>query len=392
MSATTSSGAQNNSVYTTGAGKVTVGGGGITIIETSSSATSNNINQVYTGSSGSLSTAGQIVIVATNNSAGANATTNEVFTNASQSSGKLSALGISISDLGSATQQNYIFSSGAAISVGVVGITIVGSGSGYHDNEIFTDGANSPITITGPVNVIDVGTGHSDFFLVADFANSFITVSGSVTYYDLPNSTGRSRVGIYGITTQPNALLTINGPLVVYLAQTAGTAADNQGYTANTLQIGSNAGTGYGTIVSGFTTVLGSNGQDKVYLYDTQLKLGALIDLQSNPGSASDYLEIDGSSIGGPLTAILLGDNADIDINNGHGFQTTSFAGLFYAIMTGSHPVINVATGTVSGHSAVAYNGSALIAGVPGLGGIFKYHPANVTGIITLSYFTKIVV
>ncbi|MBS0262780.1 MAG: hypothetical protein JSS02_12570, partial [Planctomycetes bacterium] len=199
------------------------------------------------------------------------------------------------------------------------------------------------------------------------------------------------------------------GSLTVYLAQTGGTAADNQGYTANSLQIGASAGTttqaalatlngfngvttGYGTIVNGFTNVLGGNGQDTVYIYNTQLKQGASINLQSNPGSASDLLEIDGSAIGGGLTAILSGANAEIDINNGYGYQATSFAGLFYAIMKGSQPVINVATGSGAGYAPVLFNGTALIAGTPGRGGLFRFRPANVTGVITVSYFTKVVV
>ena len=388
----TNSGTQHNSVYNEGGGSVTVGDGGIAINESNISSTAYKSNTVYTSSTGSLSTTGQIVIVATNNSSGPSiGVSNGIDTESAQSSGSLSALGLKIIDSGSDLQTNFVGSGGAAISIGAMGITIVGSGSGVHHNNIFSFFDNSPITVAGSVNVTDAGSGHSEFYLSDNSPNSGITIAGNVMYNNSHNMTAYSYVFIGGDQAQSNSAVTIKGALAVYLAQTVGTASDSAGFSGNSIQIGLESATGYGTIINGFTSIVGGNGKDWVAIFSAQLNQGASINLQSNSATGSDYLEIYGSVFGGGLTAVLTGDNAKIDINN-FSDQATTITGLFYAIMPGSHPVISVAAIAGFGDIPVAFNGTARIVGTAGQGGLFRYRTGIVMGTIIVTYFTKIAV
>jgi len=394
---TTSTGYGDNSNYNEGSGNFTVGPGGITINESNSSATDSTYNYIHTDSTGSLSTTGVITINAADSTGASKHTENEVYTNGSGAS-TLSALGIVINDSGSEQQDNYIESDGGAFNIGILGITISGSGSGYHDNEIYTDSSSSPMTIAGSVNVTDTGTGHSFFEIEADATNSPLTVAGNITYDNHLNTVGRSHVEIYGSTDDTNSVLTIKGSLFVTLAQTSGTAGDNQSSAFNELDLGEdegNKGLGYGVVVNGVAGITGSNGQDKIYIKEAQLKIGANINTMSNPSPGAtwhDEVEIDGSSFGSTVLVTMAGPNAQIDINNGGGMQPTFFSGVFEAIMTGPNSVIFVANGSGSGFSHVTFNAGAIAIGSPGAGDFFKYHTANVTGPIIPASFSVIAV
>jgi hypothetical protein len=310
--------------------------------------------------------------------------------------GTLSAEGVLIEDSGSQTQQNDVLGEGAAITIGPLGIRIFGSGSGSHDNEIATNINNSPITVNGSVTVIDSGSGHSAFAITAGADNSFVTVGGNVNYDDSANTTGRSAVDIHGNVSLTNSTVTIDGSLSLNLAKTSGTAADNAGFDHNQVHLGSaTSGAGYGLSVDGVVLVAGGNGQDRVLIQEAQLKLGGWINLMGNPSPGStwrDLLEIDGSAIGGPLTVAMSGPNAQINLNNGQGFQPDVFSGAFVALMSGANPVIYVADGTGSGYSHVTFAAGATVVGTAGGGGIVTYHVANVTGTITPVNFTKVAV
>ncbi len=224
-----------------GSGNFAIGPGGITINEANSGVTGDQYNEVYASSTGSISTTGLITINAVNSTGASKNTDNVVYSDGS-SSGTLSALGIVITDTGSEQQTNRIDSEGAAINIGILGITINGSGSGYHDNEIYTDSSSSPMTIAGSVNVTDTGTGHSFFEIEADATNSPITVNGGLTYDNHLNTVGRSHVEIYGSTDDTNSVLTIKGSVIVTLAQTSGTASDNQSIAFNEIDLGEDEG------------------------------------------------------------------------------------------------------------------------------------------------------
>jgi hypothetical protein len=394
QNATTTSGEVGDYVFDESTGGLNVGPGGITINESNSAATGNGFNQVYSQSSGILSTTGLIIINAANSTAASFNTVNSVDTKGS-SSGTLSTLGVVIIDSGSEMQSNEVFSDGAAIAIGSVGVTIIGSGSGFHDNEIDTDANGSPITIAGSVTVIDTGTGHSTFRIEANHTNSPITICGSVVY-DNADTVGRSLVQIFGSINNSNSVLTIKGSLVLTLAQTSGTASDNQSFADNEVDLGENEGTtglGYGTVVNGVTIITGSNGQDKIFIRQSQLALGAVINTMGSPtpgSSLHDELEIDGSLFGSTVLVTMTGPNAEIDINNGNSNQATVFAGLFEAIMLGSNSKIFVADGSGVGFSAVKFDAAAIAVGTPGVGDTFTYHTANVTGSIIPIGFTLV--
>src|SRR5262249_34566100 len=254
--------------------------------------------------------------------------------------GTLSAQGVLIEDTGSQTQENDVLGEGAAITIGPLGVRIFGSGTGSHDNEIATNINNSPITVNGSVTVIDSGSGHSAFAITAGADGSFVTVGGNVNYDDSANTTGRSAVDLHGNVSLTNAAVTIDGSLLLHLAGTSGTAADNAGFNHNQVYLGSaKSGAGYGLIVDGGVLVAGGNGQDEIRIEEAQLKLGGTINLMGNPtpGSAwRDMLSIDGSAIGGPLTVAMSGPNAQINLNNGQGFQPDVFSGSFVAIISGA--------------------------------------------------------
>jgi hypothetical protein len=379
-------------VYVSGAGDMTVGAGGILIHESNSSAS--NDNRVYTHGTGSLSTTGMIIIIA-NNSGGSSYDSSSNTVQSGQHAGAtLSALGIEIVDSGTQYQNNQVLTIGAPMSIGVVGIVIVGSGSGYHANSITADSSNSPITIAGSVTVEDLGSGHSSFNILALANNAPITIGGSVLYYNFLNTASRSDVYIYGNTSRPDSVVTINGSLILDLATTTGTAVDSRGFAENYVFMGGiSTALGYGLCVKGGTVVTGGNGGDDVEIREAQLKLGATVNLMGNPAPGStwhDELEIEGSQFGGGFTAIMTGPNAQIDINNGDGIQPTAFAGLFLAEMTGSNPVIYVAPDTGAGYSSVTFNAGAEAVGSSGAGGQFKYHAANVNGNIIPVFFTKV--
>ncbi|HEY3966098.1 MAG TPA: hypothetical protein VGM05_16175, partial [Planctomycetaceae bacterium] len=389
----------NNFVFTDGSGNLLVGVGGITMNETDPGPGGDNYNEAYADSAGRLSTNGLITMNAANRSGPSDFTKNYVYT-AGTSTGTLAALGIVINDSGPEKQYDYVYTDGAAINIGILGITISGSGTGHPDNEIFTAADNSPMTIAGSVTIFDSGSGHSYFDIRASANNSFITIGGNVTYDNHLNTTGHSFVQLYGNNDVTNSVLTIKGSLFVNFASTSGTASDNSGYSYNEVDLGEHNGTlavterGYGAVVNGVTNITGSNGQDSIYIEDAQLKLGATINTLGNPSpgpSWHDFLNIDGSAFGSTVLVVMSGPNAQININDGTGYQPTLFAGLFEAIMTGSNPLILVANSSGAGYSPVTFKALAIAIGNYGAGGLFEYHAANVMGSIVPVSFKVVV-
>ncbi|MBS0260680.1 MAG: hypothetical protein JSS02_01890, partial [Planctomycetes bacterium] len=404
QTATATGGDVYDYVYNDGYGDMTIGGGGITIVESNPSAAKNIYNEVYTESNGALTTTGLIQISANNSSAGSYYTENYVYTDGNPH-GAISAAGVLITSSGSETQYNSVHADGAAVKIGGLGITINGSGTGYHDDEIYTDTKNSRLTVAGSIIVTETGSGHNGFVLYANGNNSFLTVAGSVFYNNNLNTTGRSHVEIYGATKvdYTNSVLTVKGSLNLNLAKTAGVASDNEGFVQNYVEIGDTShGAGYGVAINGSTVVTGSNGVDEVLINEAQLKLGAIINLMTNPLIAAtsvafvdgvtgrDYLEINGSYFGAGVTVTMNGPNAQIDINNGNGYQPAVFTGLFYAQMLGKTPLIQIAAGTGWGYSQVVGSAGGVLVGAVGGGGILRVHPANVTGFGTILNFTII--
>src|SRR5262249_59925310 len=97
--------------------------------------------------------------------------------------------------------------------------------------------------------------------------NSFVTVGGSVNYNNSANTTGRSAVALHGDVSLTNATVTIDGSLMLNLAGTSGTAADNAGFDHNQVYLGSaKSGAGYGLSVDGAVLIVGGNGQDQVLI------------------------------------------------------------------------------------------------------------------------------
>jgi hypothetical protein len=392
--ATGTIGGNDDAVYASSSGNVTIGGGGININESSTQSGANDYNKVYTSGSGRLATSGFIVITA-DNSAAASFISSINYVQASQNpTATLSALGIVFNISGTQKQTSNVLVAGAAMNIGAGGISWHGAGSGYHSNSIYANANYSPITIAGSVDCSEFGSGHSEFDILSDGNNSPVTIGGNVSYYDGLNTVSHSDVYLFGNPGYVNSVLTIGGSLFITLAQTTGTAADSRYYQQNTVFLGGIGPTlGFGTVVNGATVITGGNGQDDVTIRQALLKLGGAVNLMGNPNPGStwfDDLEIDGSTFGAGFTAILSGPNAEIDINHGLGNQATVFSGFFQAIMTGSHPVIYVADGAGAGYSPVAFNAGALVVGSPGGGGQLIYGAANVTGPIFTASFTKI--
>jgi hypothetical protein len=140
------------------------------------------------------------------------------------------------------------------------------------------------------------------------------------------------------------------------------------------------------------TVIRGGAGTDSITLAEGKFMAGAVIITGTNPGAGGlgDILTINGSTFAGGLTAILYGPNAEIDINDGGGYQPTIFSGLFHAIMIGSRSLIVVANGSGSGYSPVTFGGAMIAIGANGAGDLFKYHKANVIGPIIAIFFTEV--
>jgi hypothetical protein len=208
---------------------------------------------------------------------------------------------------------------------------------------------------------------------------------GHVTYDNHLNTVSHSHVTLSGSNdvSASGELVTISGALTLLLSNSTSTSTDG-GFNSVFLgedegNGGTPNGAGYGLIVGGLTTVTGGNGQDKITLSQGNFKLGAVINTASNPGGFHDLLDINGSLFGGGVLVTMSGPKAEIDINNGDGFQTTEFKGAFLAHMLGSSPLIVIADGSGSGYSPVLFDSSVTAWGTPGFGGIFEYDPANVT-------------
>jgi hypothetical protein len=104
---------------------------------------------------------------------------------------------------------------------------------------------------------------------------------------------------------------------------------------------------------------------------------GSVIVVDKTTGA--ERLEFDGASIGGSLFVVMPSSGAEIDVNNGNGFQPTTIEGLFAAVMTGASPVIKVAAGSGVGYSPVAIDAGVLLLGSKGAGATFTYKAANLT-------------
>jgi hypothetical protein len=280
-------------------------------------------------------------------------------------------------------------------------VTILNSGT--NDSSFIiqvNDVDSSPIAFGGNVIFVDKGTGPSEFDILTDSNGSPITIQGSVVYDNSHNITSHSQVRIAGSTDEEEGTLpivTINGNLTLALSNDASTTPDSAGQTSNSVYVGEDegdTGNGYGTVVGGVTTIVGGRGQDKITLAEGQFKLGAVVNTVTNPsaGGFNDVLEVDGSLIGGAFQVAMAGPAAEIDINNGGGFQTTEFVGAVAISMPGSSPQITIADGSGSGFSPVKFDSSVAVAGSPGGGGIFEYDPANVTFAFApvLTNFTKV--
>lgn len=402
QTAHSTSGAVANKIFSDGSGAVTIGSGGIVInvqLNESTAPVSPVTNSIYTAGKGSLKTTGLVQISTTNNSAAPDTTTNTIDTNGNTSA-VLSLGGVSINNFGPQSQKNIIASGGAAITIGASGVKINGSTGGGSDDEITTNAILSPITIGGPVSVTEPGGGNSVFKMIAGYLKSFITVTGNVSYDNHLNATKStdSNVSIFGANNIVESELQINGSLTLALAQTTGTPIGDNVYATNHATIGFDPAPGpfdhgYGTIISGQTIITGGNGPDIVAIKNALLGSSVTINLKNNPNAVSpstDSLEIDGSYVEGAVTTTMTGPNAQININNVSGTFPTTFVGAFTADMSGASPRINVST--ASSDNAVDFDDGAKAIGASGGGGEFIYHAANVTGTITLTHFTKVLV
>jgi hypothetical protein len=280
-------------------------------------------------------------------------------------------------------------------------VTILNSGTGASALIIqVADASNSPIAFAGNVIFVDTGTGPSRFDMLTDGDGSPITVNGSVTYDNSHNTKSYSQVEIAGSTDEEQGdlpIVTIKGNLTLLLGNDVSTTPDSAGKTSNSVFIGEDEGdngNGVGTVVGGVTTIVGGRGQDQITLAEAQFQLGAVVNTVINPsgGGFNDLLEVDGSLIGGAFQVAMAGPGAEIDINNGGGFQTTEFVGPVAISMPGSLPRIVIADGSGSGYSPVKFDSSVAVAGIPGGGGIFEYDPSNVTFAFApvLSNFTTV--
>ena len=241
----------------------------------------------------------------------------------------------------------------------MVGVTEITS------KAIITQAVASPITIAGSVNVTQRGNGPSEFDLWTDSKNSDLTISGSVTYDNhlniagIANVNGDSNVIMYGSMNVTNSYLSILGSLNLSLANTSNKTAGDNAYAANSVSIGSNVwnATGIGTIVSGKTTIVGSNGLDTVGIDNTKFNQSLTIDLKSNPGNVLgsqyvqwDLLQIGGCTFDGPVSVTMSGKNATIEIDDGVWVQPTIFNRPFTATMT-DDPVVIISPGSGSNYS-----------------------------------------
>lgn len=429
-------------VYTSSAGTGSITVGGSIAINASNSATAYNYNKVYSNSSGSIAVTGSITIK-TNNS-GSDYTRNYVYTN---SSGNLDVGGsIGITDGGSQLQYNYVYTNGSG-NVGVTGgVSFTGTGSGAHYNDLYTNGSgqitvgagvtvmesgsaeadtyiyteagsssitigisvnitdsgagdhyneiyaeadSAPILIKGSVSVHNSGSGYSEFDVDNDgYADSPITIKGSVFYGNGANTLGHSHVAIYGDTAEENAIVTIGGTLTLNLSQASDVSGHNYVYLG---EDAASLGLGYGLVVTGATAITGGPGMDWVYLEEGQFTGAVTIKTGNNPGPThADYLEIDGSEFDAAVFVSMLGNSADIEINDGDGHQTTEFKKLVTINMTGPNATIYVAYSIGPGYSLVKFDGAIKVTGGAGGTPAGTYYDFNATyalGAPTLTNF-----
>ncbi len=289
------------------------------------------------------------------NSFGGDYHDNEISTNAS---GNISVgVGVTINDSGASFQTiNDVFTNGLGrVAIGPLGLTINESASASADasfNQVFTQDAGT-LTVHGLVT-INAANNSSSFY-----TRNFVGTLGGAGAF----SASGIVIANSGTQEQQNAVQSDVGPVKIGLRGVAITGSGS-GAHHSTIQAASDPGS--------TVTIAGS-----VNVVDQT--------------TGAESLEVDGAFIGGSLFVAMPGSGAEIDVNNGNGFQPTTIGGLFTAVMTGSSPLIKVAAGSGSGYSPVTIGAGVVLLGSKGAAATFTYKAGNLTTPFFASAFFTIV-
>lgn len=351
-------------------GNVTIGLG---VTETASASYSGQ-NYIYThNTSGNISIGQSVTFSATQSNSGSyNQADNFIETQGSGSGSVKIGGSVTLNNTGTSVHFNQISTDTGTggITIGL-GVTFNDSGStNYSQNEIFTRTGNIKVGLGVTINQMAASTGDNNLNYVFTDGTGSLTIggvvkikatdSGSSSYYTsnfVFSSGGTGSLSALGVT------ITDSGSQL----QISGVGSDVGAVTIGLLGVSIN-GSG--------------SGDHYNYLYvnnsSSNLKIsGAVFVTETTTGF--QWLDIRGAYFGSAVTVTMNGSEAEIHINDGDGFQTTEFKGLFTATMTGSNPVIVVADGTFgSSNSPVLFDLGALVVGSFGGGGTFEYDSVKV--------------
>ncbi|MBS0263385.1 MAG: hypothetical protein JSS02_15695 [Planctomycetes bacterium] len=383
----------DNEVYTAGTGSLNVGSGGILMTD-SNAVAGGNANSVYTRGAGKLTTTGVIRITTSNVGDQSSAATVNVVKTGKNALGTIAAAGIVIVNQGDQDLANRLVAGAAPIQMGKAGVVWTSTGAGSHVHEI-TSSVNAPVVIQGSLNVQDMGMGHSSLSVIANGDNAGISMGGSLIYSDSMNTTSHCDIRIQGGSVYQNSAVTIEGSLTLVLAQTTGTVADRRAATANHVILGSLTHVaGFSLVVKGQTMIVGGEGQDDVAIRQARFQLGTTINLLGNPnlGPAwGDHLALDGTTFGGQCAIQMQGNYAQLEMNNGQGYQAEPFSGSLQVLMAGWQPEVVIATGAGVGYEPVVFYDATFIS-APASGGVFYYNALKVAGDFNVTGFLSAIV
>jgi hypothetical protein len=284
-------------------------------------------NEIYIGGIGNITIGARVTI---NDSAATFSTYNEVFTNGSGN-----------------------------LAVGLGGVTInQSSSSPQHDcsNQVFTNGVSpgfGDLTVRGLITIKAANSAAPDYAdnLVGSEGGSGVFSAAGVVIEDS------------GSQDQHNEVYSDFGPVKIGVL---GVRIIGTGTGAHYNNIHADTDAGSSIVIAGSVIVVDkTTGQEK--------------------------LEIDGSLIKGSLIVTMPGNGAEIDINNGNGYQTTEIRGVFIATMRGTNPIIYVANGTGTGYSHVRIDAGVVLFGKFRAGATMTYKRSNVTTPVIVPVFFKIV-
>ncbi len=393
QSATGGTDVSNNEIITLGNGSLSISGG---VTQTGSDADAvHNAVAVYNLFAGSITINGS---VAQNATGTGTAKINDAVELEFESSGSITVSGSitqNAKGTGTATIQNIVgaaSSSAGSISVGfgsgTGGITQEATGTGTAtpiEDIVATASSGNLVVASGGITINESAQGNANRsnHVYTDSTGSLSTTgritiktnnsgssSSDVTENDVDTAGGTGKLSALGVS----------------LADSGSQTQDNY--------IQSNIGAV--TIGSSGVSITGSGSgphSDDIQTFTSTSSLtinGAVSVTETTTGSQD--LDIAGVFFGSTVTISMNGSGAQLFINNGAGFRTTEFTGLFTATMLGSSPQIVVANGSGSRYSRVKFDAGLSLTGQSGAGATLTYKAANVSFTSLMQSFFTVVV